>query len=65
MTVKKSDEAKKSSKVKVVATQPGFYDNTKRETGDEFLIEEKDFSDVWMERVHVASHKKTESKESK
>lgn len=41
----------KTKRVKVRATRLGYYDHGRRREGDVFVIDDKDFSTTWMERV--------------
>lgn len=45
----------KQTRVKVRATQLGYYDHARRREGDVFVIEEKDFSKTWMEKVSATT----------
>lgn len=53
------------SDTKVMATAPGFYGEAYRKVGDVFLIEEGDFSDLWMKKeaaAPVQSHRPEDEK---
>jgi 2-phospho-L-lactate transferase/gluconeogenesis factor (CofD/UPF0052 family) len=41
----------KAKRVKVEATQTGYYDHARRREGDVFIIDDCDFSEKWMKRA--------------
>jgi hypothetical protein len=46
-------------------TPCGYYDLKRRYEGDEFMVEEKDFSKTWMEKVEPGEKKKVAAQPSK
>jgi 2-phospho-L-lactate transferase/gluconeogenesis factor (CofD/UPF0052 family) len=48
----------KTRRIKVRATSKGYYDHAIRREGDVFVVDEKDLSQKWMEKVDVDTPEK-------